>query len=67
MLEELGRREIALSVASLPDLGATAHDTLMLNLLATFAEFEKELIGDRMADALASLKRRGRRVAGGFR
>ncbi len=35
----------------------------MINLLSSFAEFERELIRDRLAESRAALKRQGRRVA----
>ncbi|MGH7898349.1 MAG: recombinase family protein [Candidatus Binatia bacterium] len=37
---------------------------LVLNVLATFAEFEREMIGERLRDARASLRSRGIRNAG---
>lgn len=37
---------------------------LLLNLLATFAEFEREIIGERLRDARAALRSRGIRNAG---
>ena len=60
-LRQLG---VSVVIVTMPELGATANDRLMLNLLSSFAEFEREIIRDRLADARASLKRRGRRVAG---
>ncbi len=37
---------------------------LQLNLLATFAELERDMIGERLADARAAKKARGERAAG---
>lgn len=37
---------------------------LVLNVLATFAQFEREIIGERLRDARAGLRRRGIRNAG---
>lgn len=37
---------------------------LVLNILGAFAEFEREMIHDRMAESRAALEARGRRVAG---
>jgi site-specific DNA recombinase len=45
-------------------LGELAISDLVLNVLATFAEFEREMIGDRLRDARASLRSRGIRNAG---
>ncbi len=45
-------------------LGDAAMDDLVLNILATFAEFERELIGERLRDARAALRSRGIRNAG---
>jgi site-specific DNA recombinase len=47
-----------------PEIGSTATDSLLLNLLSIFAEFEREMIAKRIADARAALKRQGRRVTG---
>ena len=51
-------------VAGEVHLGDVAMSDLVLNVLATFAEFEREMIGDRLRDARASLRRRGIRNAG---
>lgn len=45
-------------------LGDLAMSDLVLNVLATFAEFERELIGERLRDARAALRSRGIRNAG---
>lgn len=45
-------------------LGDLAMSDLMLNVLGTFAEFEREIIGERLRDARAALRRRGIRNAG---
>ncbi len=45
-------------------LGDVATSDLVLNLLATFAQFEREIIGERLRDARVSLRRRGIRNAG---
>ena len=51
-------------IVTAPEIGTTAHDSLLLNLLTIFAEFEREMIAKRIADARAALKRQGRRVGG---
>ena len=63
-LQELRDHDVALTIVTLPDLGLTAGDTFFLNIMASFAEFEQEMTRERMADARAAHKRRGRRVAG---
>jgi site-specific DNA recombinase len=63
-LQKLRQIGIALTIVTSPELGTTACDIMVLHLLATFAEFEQEIIGERMAEARAALKSRGRRVAG---
>lgn len=45
-------------------LGDLAMSDMVLNMLASFAEFERELIGERLRDARASLRSRGIRNAG---
>lgn len=45
-------------------MGELAMSDLLLNLLATFAEFEREIIGERLRDARAALRSRGIRNAG---
>jgi site-specific DNA recombinase len=45
-------------------LGDLAMSDLMLNVLGRFAEFEREIIGERLRDARAALRRRGIRNAG---
>ena len=59
--EELG---VELRIAAMPDLAGGAFDTLLLNLLSSFAEFELELIASRISDRRAGLISRGRRIAG---
>lgn len=45
-------------------LGDVAMSDMVLNMLASFAEFEREMIGDRLRDVRASLRKRGIRNAG---
>lgn len=55
---------VELLIVTSPDLGSSASDTFMLNLLASFAEFERDMIRSRLADARNAMKRRGMRLAG---
>jgi len=55
---------VELLIVTAPDLGSAATDRFLLNIMATFAEFEREMISSRLEDARERLKRRGRRIAG---
>jgi len=59
----LDRLTRSLRVTS-PELGSAATDALLLNLMALFAQFEREMIRARLADTRAALKRHGCRLAG---
>jgi DNA invertase Pin-like site-specific DNA recombinase len=60
LLDLFGRKGCALvSVAEALDT-STASGRLVINVLASFAQFERELIGERTRDALAHLKQNGR-------
>ena len=64
LFEELKDNGVELDVATAPETGAAALDTLMLNILASFSEFERDLIATRIAESRAHLKMHGRRIAG---
>ena len=64
LLKELRERGIDLVIVTSPEIGSAAHDSLVLNLLSVFAEFERDMIGRRIAEARAALKRYGKRVGG---
>jgi DNA invertase Pin-like site-specific DNA recombinase len=61
---DLREAGIALTVVNEPHLGTSAEHTLVLNIMASMAEFEHDMICGRLADTRAALKRQGRRVAG---
>jgi DNA invertase Pin-like site-specific DNA recombinase len=63
-LELLRQQDVAITIVSQPELTGDASGRLLINLMATFAEFEQEMTKSRMADARAALKAHGRRVAG---
>jgi len=42
LFEELKNNDVELDVATAPETGAAALDTLMLNILASFSEFERD-------------------------
>ncbi len=62
--EELRDRNVALTIVTAPMLGVAALDNMMLNVMASFAEFERDMTASRIAVARAYLKANGRRVAG---
>ncbi len=64
LLDEFRLLEIGLVVVTAPEIGHTAQDNFMLNILASFAEFEREIIAARIADSRAQLKERHLRIAG---
>jgi site-specific DNA recombinase len=64
LFEELGEHNVALEIITAPGLGNGAVDKLMLNILGSFAEFERDLAASRIAEARAHLKAHGRRIAG---
>lgn len=64
LLQEFKDRHVPLTIVSQPDLSVGAQQTLMLNLMALFAEFEQEMTRERLAETRAAMKRHGLRVAG---
>jgi site-specific DNA recombinase len=64
LFEELLEHGVTLDVVTSPELGVAALDKLMLNVLASFAEFERDLAASRIAEARDHLKAHGRRIAG---
>jgi DNA invertase Pin-like site-specific DNA recombinase len=58
---------VGLVVATAPELGGSAQDGFMLNIPASFAEFERELIAGRIAESRARLKARRLCIAGALR
>ena len=64
LLEELKTHNVRLFIAAMPELTGGAVDTLMLNVLSAFAEFERDMIASRIQDTRAGLIARGRRIAG---
>lgn len=64
ILQELHELQVPLSIVKQPELSGSAADTMLLNLMASFAEFEQQMTRERMSDARKALKRHGRRIAG---
>jgi site-specific DNA recombinase len=65
LLDEFRRLNVNLVIVTAPELGPTAQDQFILNILASFAEFEREMISARIAESRARLKARQLRFAGG--
>ena len=65
LLHEFRELEVGLVVVIAPELGQSAQDNFMLNILASFAEFEREMIATRIAESRELLKARHLRIAGG--
>jgi DNA invertase Pin-like site-specific DNA recombinase len=64
LAQEFRANKVELNVVAAPTLGVTALDNLMLSVLASFAEFEREMTATRIAEARVYLKSKGRRIAG---
>jgi site-specific DNA recombinase len=66
LLDEFRRLEVGLVIVTAPELGLSAHDNFMLNIMASFAEFEREMIATRIAESRERLKARHLRIGGGI-
>lgn len=64
ILDSFQRHGVELLIATAPELGSAATDKFMLNMMASFAEFERDLIRSRLADTRVAIRSRGRRLAG---
>jgi len=64
LFEELLDHGVSLDVVTSRELGVAALDKLMLSVLASFAEFERDLAVSRIAEGRAHLRAHGRRIAG---
>ena len=64
LLDDFRRLEVGLVIVTAPELGVSAQDNFMLNIMASFSEFEREIIAARIADSRAQLKERHLRFAG---
>ncbi|MCC6264304.1 MAG: recombinase family protein [Bryobacterales bacterium] len=62
--EEFLAHGVALTIVTAPMLGVAALDHMMLNVMASFAEFERGITASRIAEARAYLKANGRGMAG---
>ncbi len=64
LLDAFRKADVELLIVTAPELGSAATDRFLLNIMGAFAEFEREMIKSRLADARQRLKRQGRRIAG---
>ena len=64
VLQELRKFGVGVVIVTALELGHNAHDGFILNILASFAEFEREMIAGRIAESRTRLKARGLRIAG---
>ena len=58
------RLDAALVIVTVPELGRTAQDHFLLNIMASFAESGREVIAARSAGARTRLEPQQRRLAG---
>lgn len=64
ILELFRKHNVAVSIVSCQDFTISPSDNFMINLMASFAEFERDLMSERIREARAALKRHGLRVGG---
>ena len=64
LLDSFQRHQVELKIVTAPMLGESASSQFMLNLLASFAEFEHSLISDRLQESIRARRRGGRRLSG---
>lgn len=64
LFEEFERAGVRVHVVNIPDMGGGPESRLLRHILASFAQFERELIVSRIAETRAYLKKHGRRLAG---
>lgn len=64
LLDEFERAGVEVHVAHQPELCSAPESRLLRHILASFAQFEREIIAARIAETRAYLKRHGRRLAG---
>ena len=64
LLNEFQCAGVQLQVVKLPELNTRADGQFLCNILMAFAEFERDIIRERIAETRAYLKKHGRRLAG---
>jgi len=64
LLEELEQAGVEVHIAHQPELCSAPESRLLRHILASFAQFEREIIAARIAETRSYLKKHGRRLAG---
>jgi len=64
LFDEFESVGVAIRLVHQPELSSGPESRLLRHILASFAEFEREMIASRIAETRAYLKRHGRRLAG---
>ena len=64
MLETFDRRQVSFVSVTQQINSATSMGRLMLNVLLSFAQFEREIIGERTRDKIAATRRKGKWTGG---
>jgi site-specific DNA recombinase len=64
LLQRFRANGIEVCIVTSPDLSLSPSDNFMINLMSSFAEFERDLIRERIRETRQALKLKGRRVGG---
>ncbi len=64
LLQAFDQHHVSLHVVTDPQFGSSASARLITNIIAAASEFQQDLTRERLAEARAGLKQKGRRVAG---
>lgn len=64
ILDTFKRHAVDLKIVTAPSLADSATSHFMLNILASFAEFEHGLISERIKESVRGRRRRGQRLSG---
>lgn len=64
LVDEFRRPHVNSVIMTAPELGNAAQDHFLLTIIASFADFEREMIAGRIAEARAHLKWERKRLAG---
>jgi site-specific DNA recombinase len=64
LLEEFQKAGVHIHFVKTPELSRNANGSFLINILASFAQFEREMMRERIAETRAYLKKNGRRLVG---
>ena len=64
LINEFREHNVHFTIVTDPNLTYGAEHSFLLNILGAFSEFEYEMTRERLAEARAALKSKGKRVAG---